>query len=64
MFSGNTESSDILWQMEAINYLHLNVSLPIVTPIWKVYALKCFNNRKALYVYFTVIIAIIIIVIS
>lgn len=38
-----------------------NICLPIVTLIWKVYTLECFNNRKALFVYFTTIIIIIII---
>lgn len=49
-FSGDAESSDVLWHMEAINYLHLNIRLPIVTLIWKVYTLRCFNNRKALFI--------------
>lgn len=61
IFSDDTERSDDLWNTEAINYLHLNISLSIVTLIWKVYTLKCFNNKKALFVYFTIIIIIIII---
>lgn len=36
--------------MEAINYLTLNICLPIVTLSWNVYTLKCFNDRKSLFV--------------
>lgn len=38
-FPGDTESSDVLWHMEAVHYLHLNICLPIVTPIWNIYTL-------------------------